>query len=177
MKLNSTKILILIIVCNLAALSGYYFLFQYIKTQSQKTSKLVSTISLGEQKNSHLGSLRSVVKDTEEKRQQLESLLLSGDTEIPFIEKIESLAKNSGLDAKTNSIVSVAGDTDAIKIFGMQMETDGSWSNTLYFLNQIENLPYDIRVLGVSVVKQQVGDKVVSNSWNAKFDISVIEKI
>jgi Tfp pilus assembly protein PilO len=177
MKFHSTKILILIIICNIAAIAGYYLLFQYIKTQTEAASSLTSTLSLSEQKNSHLNSLRSVVKDTEGKRQQLAAFLLSSDGEISFIEQVETLAKSSGLNEKTNNVSSIAGSTVSTKIFQMQIETTGSWSNLMYFLNQLENLPYNVRVQNVSLNKQSGDSKSSGSPWTAIVDINVTESI
>jgi hypothetical protein len=168
MKFHSMKILILIVACNIAAIAGYCFLFQYIKTQTQAASLLISTLDVSQQKGSRLSSLRSVIKDTQVQRQQLAMLLLSSDAEISFIEQIEALAKNSGLTEKTNSISSVAGNTDATKVLQMQIGTTGNWNNTLYFLSQVENLPFDVHVQGVSVNK-------TGSSWVATFDVNVTE--
>jgi hypothetical protein len=168
MKFHSTKILILIIACNIAALAGYYFLFQYIKTQAQSASSLISALDLSQQKDSHLSSLRLVVKDTQTQRQQLATLLLPSDAEVSFIEQIEALAKKSGLTEKTNSVSSVAGGTDATKVLKMQIGTTGSWSNTMYFLSQVEDLPFDVHVQGVSASK-------TGSSWAATFDVNVTE--
>ena len=175
MKFQSIKILILMIVCNLAAIAGYYFLFQYIVTQTQSSSDLINTINLSEQKNSHLSSLRTMVKDTEEERQQLSGLLLSNDAEVSFIEQVETLAKKSGLESKTDSVSSVAGIASTTNIFNMQIETTGSWSNTMYFLNQIENLPYDIHIEGSSLNKQDLINNPAGSAWMATFNISVTE--
>lgn len=175
MKSNSTKVLILIIICNLGAIAGYYFLFQYIKTQSNAALSLTSTINLSQQKNSHISSLRAVVKDTEGERQQLTAFLLPKDAEVSFIEQIENLAKSSGLSVTTKSVFSAAGNTKAVKIFQMQLETTGSWSNTLIFLSQVESLPYNIQVPGILLNKQPAVGKTAGSVWMATFDLSVTE--
>lgn len=177
MNFHSKKILILIIICNLAALVGYYFLFQYIKTQTEAASLLTSTIDLGQQTNSNLNSLRFIVKDTEDKRLQLLTFLLPGDAEVSFIGQIENLAKNSGLGVKINSVSSVAGDTDKTKTLQMQTETTGSWNNIMYFLNQIENLPFKINIQRSTINKPVVIGKPTDSAWTATIDISVIESI
>lgn len=174
MKFHSTKILILIVIFNLAAIAGYYSLFQFIKKQTKAAALLTNTIDLGQQKNSRLNSLRSVVKDTEGKRQKISNLFLSSDMEVPFIEKVETLAKNSGLVFKTNNVSSVATGGN-LKSFQIQLEASGRWSDLLYFLSQVENLPYDMHVQGVSLSKQPAAGKVVGQSWSAVFDISVTE--
>lgn len=176
MKFQSKKILILIIVCDLVALAGYYFLFQYIKTQSGVTSSLTGTIDLSQQKNSHINSLRSMVKDTEIDRGKLTTFFLASDAEVTFIEKMEDLAKGSGLEANVNNVSSVPTDVSVVKVFQMQLATTGSWSSTLYFLSQVENLPYDVRVRAVSLSKAPSSGKAVS-SWSAAFDVSVVENI
>ena len=176
MKFHTKTTLIIVIICNVAVIAGYYFLFQHIVAQTQKARELTSTIDLGQQKNSKLSALRVVVKDTELKREQLATYLLPSDSEIPFIEQVETLARNSGLEVKTNSVSSAAGSTDKIKTFQMQTATTGSWSNIMYFLSQIENMPYNIHVGSVSFGKQaaQAG-KTTSSAWTATFDISVTE--
>lgn len=177
MNFHSKKILALIIICNVAVLTGYYALFQKIKADTKLASALNSTVNISEQKTGRLSSLRAVIKDTEGKRQQLAAFLLSSDAGIPFIEQIENLAKTSGLVEKTDSVSSVAGSNNATKIFQMQLETTGSWSSTMYFLNQLESLPYNIRVQKVFFDGQSAGDKGAGSLWLAAFDISVTEKI
>ena len=172
MKSHSIKILILVIICNVAAVAGYYFLFQNIKNMTKEATGLISTIDFGQKKNSHLSSLRSVVKDTEKGRQQLEALLLSKDAEVAFIERIEDLAKNSGLTSKTNAVSSVSAE-GAVKKLQIQEEVSGSWNNVMYFLNQVENLPYNIRLANVSFKKST--DSKSGSTWTAVFDISVSE--
>jgi Tfp pilus assembly protein PilO len=177
MKTFSTKILILMILLNIMAIAGYYFFFQYIETQSKTSLSLTSTLDLSQQKNSHLNALRSVIKETEGKRQQLATFLLSSDTEIPFIEQLEALGKSSALAIKTNNIASIVGGTATTKVLKMQLQTIGSWNNTLYFLSQVENLPYNIDIQGVSLGRQSISDKTAGSSWTATFDISVAESI
>jgi Tfp pilus assembly protein PilO len=175
MNFHSKMILAVVIVCNIAALFGYYFLFQDIKAKAQLANSLTSTIDVGQQKNSRLSSLRAIVNDTEVKRQQLSGLLLSQENEVSFIDQIEGLAKKSGLTVNTNNVSSSAGDTGSTKVFQMQSTTTGSWNDTMYFLSQLENLPYNVRVQGVSLGKQSDGNKKSAPSWVASFDISVTE--
>lgn len=177
MKFYSTKILILIIACNIAALVGYYLLFQHIEAQTRSAASLISTIDLGQQKNSRLSSLRAIVKDTEENRQQLAALLLPSDAEISFIEQIESLAKKNGLSEKTNNVSSIADDAGTSKAFQIQLETTGSWNNTMNFLSQVENLPYNVHVRGFSLNRQLATGKGGGSTWVAMFDINVTESI
>ena len=169
MKFQSTKILIVIIICNLAVLAGYYFLFKDIERQTKEAGSLTDTIDLGESKNSRLSSLRAVVKDTETKRQQISGYLLPTESQIQFIENIENLAKKSGLEVKTNNIANADSGVENVKYFKIQIQTQGSWNNVMYFLNQLENMPYDIRVSSFS------NNKDAKSLWTANFDISVTE--
>lgn len=176
MKSHSTNILILMVALNIGAIAGYYFMFEHVKAQSKAASSLSSTIDAGQQKNSRLSALRLTIKDTEGKRQQLATFLLSRDAEISFIEQLEVMGKKSGLSIKTNNVTSILGKNN-MKTLQVQLETTGGWSNILYFLNQIENLPYDIHVQGASVNKQSVAGKAAGMPWVATFDISVTESI
>lgn len=170
-------ILILIVVCNLAAFAGYYFLFQKIKTDTQTASALSDVIDVGQQKNSHLNSLRADVKDTESKRQQLVGLFLSSDEEISFIEQVENLAKSSGLKVKTSNVSSVVVDTSPTKVFQMETETAGNWSNQMYFIAQVQSLPYSIAVHQVSLINVAAGGVATSTPWAMTLDINVNESL
>ncbi|HAO64493.1 TPA: hypothetical protein DCQ44_00750 [Candidatus Taylorbacteria bacterium] len=97
--------------------------------------------------------------------------MLSSDTEITFIDQVETLGKSAGLIMKTKSVSSVPGDTNTTKTFKMQTEASGSWNDVMYFLSQIENLPYNIHLETVSVHKD------TGPQWNGTFDISVTELI
>ena len=174
---RSKIILLVIILCDIAAIVGYYFIFQHIIGQTLTAASLTSTIDLSQQKNSRLSSLRTVVKDTESNRQKLSSFLLPNDSEISFVGQVEVMAQNDGLDIKTNSINSVAGSIDKTKTLQIQVTTTGTWTNILYFMNQIENLPYNIHINNFSFAKQSAVVKASGSSWTATFDISVTESI
>ena len=175
MNFKSVKSLIIIVILNLVALTGYYFLFQDIKTEAKSASALTNTIDQGEQKNSRLSALRANIKETEGERQKLSTFLLPSDSEVSFIEVVEKLASKSGLSVKTNDVSSVAGDSDATKIFKMQTQISGSWSNTMYFLSKLENLPYNIRVQNLSTSNQTTTGKGAASQWTTTFDVTVTE--
>ena len=172
----------MIIVANLLAGAGYYFLFNYIKTQTESVSILTNKVNLGQKRNSRLNDLRTAVKDTEGERQQLSSLLLANGSEVDFIEKIESLAKKSNLTENTSNVSQVAGSVAGTKILQLSIGISGSWSDVMYFLNQLENLPYEIHIPSVSLSEQ--GGSASSNSklkpsniWSGGLSLNVIESM
>ena len=175
MKFYSIKILILVILCNLVALTGYYYFFGDIEAKTKAAANLTDTIDVGQQKNSRLSLLRSTIKNTEVSRRKLSTFLLSDEAEVSFIEQMENLAKSNNLGVKTNN-VSSATSTDVTKVFQMQSEVTGSWNGIMNLLNQIDNLPYDVRVQSVSLNKQEQG-KVSGLVWVASINISVNESI
>jgi hypothetical protein len=166
----------LVLVANVAALVGYYFLFRYVKNQSQHASALVNAIDSGAQKSGSLSQLKSIVKDTTDDSQKLVGLLLPNGDEVAFIEQIESLAKTSDLGVKTDNVSSVAGNQNT-KVFQMQFTTTGSWSSSLYFLSQLQNLPYNIHLVGVSFDKAPSSAKGTSVAWLGMYSISVTENM
>ena len=175
MKFYSIKILILVILCNMVALAGYYYFFGEIEAKTKVATNLTDTIDIGQQKNSRLSLLRSTIKNTEAGRQKISTLLLPSESEVPFIEQMENLAKSNNLGVKTNN-VSSATSTDVTKVFHMQSEVTGSWNGIMNLLNQIDNLPYDVRVQSVSMNKQEQG-KASGLVWVASINISVTESI
>lgn len=173
MKFYSIKILILVILCNLVALVGYYYFFGEIEAKTKAATNLTDTIDISQQKNSRLSLLRSTIKNTEAGRTKLSTLLLSSELEVPFIEQMENLAKSNNLGVKTNNVFS-ATSTDVTKVFQMQSEVTGSWNGIMNLLNQIDNLPYDVRVQSVSMNKPDQG-KGFGSVWVATINISVTE--
>ena len=186
MRFHTKLILIFVIIINLVAGVGYFFLFNYIKTDSETASSLLSSIDSSAKKDSSLKALRSVIKDTQTQRDLLSTFFLSPDSEVFFIEQIENLATSSGLTVKTKNVSSVVGPTPTTKTFQIEESVSGSWNDIVYFMNYIENLPYDIHIQNMSLSQQVTasapiikGKKTSSKNqsilWTGVFDINVTE--
>lgn len=177
MKSKTTQFLIFIIIINVCVGAGYYFLFDHIKKQNENASVLQNKIDLSEQRNSRFNDLQSAVKDTEIERNQLTSLLLPSGSQVAFVEQVEDLTKSSGLSEQTNNLSEAVGPSDTTKLLQIQLTVTGSWSNTMYFLSQLENLPYNISIRNASLTEQTGVLAKEANLWTGVFDVSVIESL
>ena len=178
MKFKTTQFLILIIIANVFAAAGYYFLLNQINKDNVNAVLLMDKIRLGQERNSRFGDLQATVNNTEAERQQMLSLLLPSGSAVSFVEQIETIATSSNLVEKTNSLSETPSQTGGLsKLLDIQLTTSGSWSNTIFFLNQIENLPYDISIKNLSLNEQAPLTPKSSNTWTAVYDFSVVEGI
>jgi len=177
MKFKTTQFLVLMIIVNLCAGIGYYFFFSFIQNQIESNLVLADKIDLTNQQNNKLSDLQATVKDTEAERQQLLSFLLPTGSEVSFIEQIEGLAKASGLDGKTNNVAETPNQIAGVKQLDIQLTETGSWNNAMYFLGQLENLPYNLDIRGISLIEQPSGVKNKAGLWTGSFDFSVTENL
>jgi Tfp pilus assembly protein PilO len=177
MKFKTTQFLILMLIANICVGVGYYWFFNFIKTETENNSILASKISLGIEQNDKLGDLQAAVKDTEVERTKLSSLFLANGSEVAFIEQIENLAKVSGLEEKTNNVSEALNQVSGAKSLDIQLTVTGDWNNVMYFLGQLENLPYSLNIKNVSLNRQSSDSKNKTNLWIGAFDFSVIESL
>ncbi len=109
-----------------------------IRTQSEQVVNLESrAVSLGQMDNV-AQSVRFIKNSSGRDLSSLDGLIISQKKVVSFIEMIERLGGNMGLETHT---LSVNTDEATVRI---ALETDGSWARSMDFIRALENLPYKV---------------------------------
>jgi len=93
----------------------------------------------------------------------LDSLILSQNKIVPFIEMIESLGKQMNLEIKTSSV-----STDETNVF-IVIEADGEWARSMNFIHALESLP--LKAVIDEATTNLLGDG--SQGWHTRVAISL----
>lgn len=193
-NISSTKnILVIVIAINICVIAAYGFVFWRIYTDGRNTSDLVNQASLDFQKNEMLRSAKTALAENHDFLSKIDSYFVAPDGVVPFIDRVESLGKQYGIQVSIGS-VAVESDpkvkNDFKETLHLKVETVGSWSNIVQFLGALESLPYRISFDQVVFGLTDAADKLSfagissidtkrartsSEKWKATFDISLLK--
>ena len=173
------KILISLGLFVIALLVLYYFIFAYIRNKIDLISGLRQDLASKSNKESNLLSLRHLVQESQGDIDTLNSLIIPKDGDVLFIEKVESLAKNSGLSVTIDNlnleeIPSLS--ENGMSILHIRLKGQGTWSAVYLFVSKLESIPFKIKidrlVMGVSNTDTS---KNLKSNWQMGADLSVLK--
>lgn len=154
-----------------AALLGADTLFLHvIQKKVKETDTLVANEITAGEKQKRAETLRRIMEETKTEREELDAYFVKKGDAVSFIERLENMAKGAGLGISIAS-VSVPEKTSALRI---EMATQGSFENTLYFLTLLENLPYKIFVEKANLHHKEGSSQDVpkgSGTWTGSFTV------
>ena len=97
---------------------------------------------------------------------------------VDFIEKVESNARSQGVNITVQSVNVVPrsdDENDDKQIMHLRLETHGTWTQTMGFINYIEHLPYKIDIKNLSLSKTESADKKPSTDWHGTFEVTALK--
>jgi len=116
-----------------------YGLYQ-MRIQSLKAQNLKTQVSSLEQIDSVAQTIRFLKNNSGDYLASLDKLTFSQTKIVSFIELVEGLGKQFGLEINT---VSVTTDKTTVHII---FEADGGWARSIDFIHAIENLPFIVLI-------------------------------
>ncbi len=173
-KIIGFSILLLILVLS------YYFFVINILNNGNEIYTISQSIKEQKAKESQLVSIQQNLSKSKTGINNLQNFVLVSGGEVGFIKTIEGLAVSSNVKAqiKTAKIEPVTGkETVVVENFKVGLDAIGKWSDVIYFLTLIENLPYKIQIVSVSLDK--FSDNAVTTSkisqWLLSIEFSVVK--
>lgn len=174
---HTTKILIGVSVLALAVLGANYMLFSEIRQKNERTSGFSVDIELELKKEQRLRAMKQLVRDTEEKRAQLNQYFIDGESAIvDFLERIESLGDEVGAPVTIDSVSPQETEDDvAYEHLRITLSTQGAWRDVFHLFSLIESLPYSIEVEKADFSRRDKigGENASSPQWQASFVFNV----
>lgn len=112
-----------------------------------------------------------LLADTARDRAELESYMLTEDSVVNFLSRIETLARSRGAAAKTDSIaVEPIEGSEIFETFTVSVEAVGSFSMVTDLLPLFESLPYQ---LAVRETKIERADEESETLWRGVYRLAV----
>ena len=175
---HTNKIITLTLII-LALASLYAFIFYIIKSKIEKTFLLEQKYLLAIRKEKIALSEEEILRETMEKRKELDKYFINQRNIVVFIERLESLGAISGSDVSLNSV-----DIDKSRnnILKASLSVSGGFDKLFHFLSLLETLPLEISIkqlsLGVSApTSVLIKDKKNKSEWDMNISMELVNFI
>ncbi|MGB8816025.1 MAG: hypothetical protein WCC74_02200 [Minisyncoccia bacterium] len=180
--LTETKKKIVILFLLAVSLIGiYYFLVADIMKKNQDIYTMLQNINNAKVKESEFVYLNENLSLAKDKIEKLHDFILKTDGEVDFIKVIEDLALSSNVKSEIKSAQTEQisdKESSIAENFRIGIDAVGTWSDDIYFLTLIENLPFQVTINNVSFEKisdyEIKGEKVPQ--WLLRIDFSIIKQ-
>jgi len=178
---SSTKSKLIINGVGLVLVAGLYVgLWYWADYMSGTLVEKQTETSDSEDTPTDIGEVKRALAATEDIQTQTRGYILSNDDIVVFIERLESLAREAGLEQTTDAVSDVAYPGMSAALWGglqVVMSTKGSWADTYQFLSILENIPYKSHLVQ-SVIEHDTspGDKEEVPGWRGEFTIKVLKR-
>lgn len=172
--MNNKKIIISIIfvlLVNFVGFAASFFVFSKIFSEKELVKDIKQKLQSNEKKIKDSALLRKEIISISQDKEKIDLLFLKEQEIINLIEKFESVASESGVDLKINSI-SFAGEDKSQPHFNMAAE--GSFGQIFKYVTLLENFPYILEIDRLNLQKTESGasgDKNIQNKWRVNFEI------
>ncbi len=131
-----------------------------------KIQNLVTEQTTLKERAAQLEQLRASVLETAADRQELERHFITPDSLPTFIEQIEDLGIKNGVESSLTSVEAVEQPTIKLRF---SLRLIGSRANILRFVNDLEQLPYRLRLATGNL---QSGERDVV--WSGNFNLELL---
>jgi len=179
MKKKVKNILIVTIIGMLIALIVYPVLYIQTASQKDKITEYTQELLVSTEKTKELEDAEKILIE-EGVFADLSKRLVTEDTSVDFIELIEKVATSTGVFLEIRSVAknSVEKDAENITELNLDIQTSGSWANTITFLRSLEALPYKVHIDRTSIRYKDSsgeGESFVPSSWEltSSFGVSM----
>lgn len=187
MNFSARNLIILFAGLLVFAVAGYYFTFRFvndsiaktISTQQQIADNNAQIRDISDQKNNDIYSLAGKVN----------SYFIKRDNVVSFIENIEQEARSLKIEIFIRSVDEAKysdNENENKEFINLQIETRGSWADTLRFVSYLERLPYKISLNNVELAKIETELEKNQNKniksdtpghyiWRGRFEFSALK--
>jgi len=126
-----------------------------IKDKNNQTSELIGTLNNAAEEERLIRSVRTARNNSPELIEAFERIMLTSDTLVLFIEKIEETGQTLGLDINILSVNEEDNDNKpGLQEISIALDSRGSWNESLAFLSAIESLPHRITIEESSIERR-----------------------
>lgn len=170
----SKELLAVTILLNLAAIGWYGFLFAEVKAKNENTSNLVSRIRIETAEGNTLHSKKALVAETASLRKELTSYFVASEGAVSFIELLETMGDEIGVQVTVESIntneLAPSAQAEELKL---TLQATGMWPAVVRFLGLLELLPYKTDLHQVVMSR---ADFTRGGYWRAAVSITVLKE-
>ena len=177
-KTGTITILIAVGAVSLAAVLADVFFLLSIKSSLYSSSALEGELEVERRVSSQLQAGKEVVASTAEERAVIETFFVGQDGVVAFLESLEALGREEGLEIEVSSVglADEGEDKDEERLYenlSVDIATKGGWAQNFRYLSLLENMPLKLQV-GRAIIEKPAGGGA-NSSWQGSFAINVIK--
>ena len=119
--------------------------------------------------------MQNMVKNTDSDITLINNSIIQENEDIKFIEDIERIARNNGVEIKIDSLSfkdNISIKSSGLTMLNARVTIDGSWAGIYSFLFELESSPFKIKIDKFASVH---GDIELSDKWQGVFEIGVLK--
>lgn len=118
-----------------------------------------------------LAMIKSTAEKYSEQIQILRNFFVQKGDEVEFIKKIEETARSTSVEFEIVSIDTKLNQENSFKEdINVKLKTEGSWANSIYFIDQLDKMPFGVSVERISL------NTDASGTWYGLIDFVVFRE-
>lgn len=177
MKNHSAKqTLILFLVLVVVLLAFHYVAFRFIKNSGERVVTLENEVSLLQDQVSEFSKYS--VDDISDFVAQVNNRFVSKDDFVGFLQSIETEARLQGLEITVRGVEvqrRSEDEGDDKEFLKLQIETNGSWQDTMRFVKYLEYLPYKISIRDLGLVVNTEDGESSPVKWRGRIEMIALK--
>lgn len=172
-KLSSQHYMLAILSVAAIAVSIGAYVFMYRTAMQSAVSAAAARASVAAAKDAEREAEEqgSIYQKTAAARASLPSFLVNDNNALAFIQKVESVGKESGAAVSISSLSSGAAPGSSKQAVSAIVSMNGSWQAVMRAIGLVESLPYALSVRSVNLNSSPAA---VAPAWSASISLSVL---
>lgn len=172
---QSATLLIAAILCTIAALSVYAFLWFDIKSAHERASELGNEIEAGAKQEQEFKATKTLVSDTAPLRLKLDGYFVPAAGAVAFFESLEKQGLEAGVSVSLESVsVEPLSDSPFAETVRITLRAEGSFAAALRFLGLLEAAPRAGQIEQFSFAVRSPEDKK-ETTWRLDATVRVLK--
>lgn len=181
---RTRNLLITVIILNAVVWGATGFLSFYIKGRQDNINTLLASAEKDLLKDETLRSIKQSLGENEENLAKIDSYFITDEGVVDFIESIEGLGKESGVELSIGSVTTEPNSSnknDFKETLRMRIETRGGWTESYNFLRLVESMPRYLEVETLTLNNgTDAGDNFFEGAgstrdWRGRFELTFLK--
>lgn len=130
----------------LLTIAGYVLFLRHIYVLQEELAEVKTKLAVVDSQKVHKLETEMLLSKTKDAREEIAKYFVSIEDPTPFLELIESVAKDAGVSLEVKSLSTDAQPQEAISDFHKEISVillvDGSWDRIFHLISLLENMPY-----------------------------------
>jgi|GEM_PF-2798846 len=121
----------------------FFYFYRTIGSVNAHIGELTAQVTQNSKKEEQLRSLKALFADTASQRGAVDTYFIGQDGVVPFLERLETLGKETGVDLEVSSVSVEKSDAPqaVLEKVPLTLSIAGSFTAVMRFINLLEKIP------------------------------------